>query len=64
MKLLQVMIAIGQLVNTVFSGFADETLSSRAYRRQDKSKFWKYGRVFIDSIFFWQKDHCHKAYKP
>lgn len=63
MKLLQVLIAFDQLINTIFSGYADETISSRAYRRQDKNKFWKYGRIFIDFLFFWQKDHCYEAYK-
>lgn len=62
MKIMQVLIAIDQLANTIFNGYADETLSSRAYRRQHKNKFWKYGRIFIDSLFFWQKEHCYKAY--
>jgi len=62
MKIMQVLIAIDQLANTIFNGYADETLSSRAYRRQHKNKFWKYGRIFIDALFFWQKEHCYKAY--
>ena len=63
MKPLQVLIAIDQTINTIFNGYADETLSSRAYRRQHKNKFWKYGRIFIDTLFFWQEDHCYKAYQ-
>ena len=62
MKIMQVLIAIDQMANTIFNGYADETLSSRAYRRQHKNKFWKYGRIFIDALFFWQEDHCYKAY--
>ena len=62
MKVLQVLLAVDQLANTVFNGMADETLSARAYRRQHANKFWKYGRKFIDLLFFWQKDHCHQAY--
>ena len=63
MKLLQILIAFDQLINTIFNGYADETISSRAYRRQDKNKVWKYGRIFIDFLFFWQKYHCYEAYK-
>ena len=62
MKIMQVLIPIVQLANTIFNGYADETLSSRAYRRQHKNKFWKYGRIFIDALFFWKKEHCYKAY--
>lgn len=62
MKIMQVLIALDQLANTVFNGYADETLSSRAHRRQHKNRFWKYGRKFIDALFFWQKDHCYNAY--
>ena len=57
MKLLQVLIAVDQLINTILGGYADETISSRAYRMQCKNKFWKYARIIIDCIFFWQKDH-------
>lgn len=45
MKIVQVLIAIDHLANTVFNGYADETLSSRAHRRQHKNRFWKYGRI-------------------
>ena len=62
MKIMQVLIALDQLANTVFNGYADETLSSRAHRRQHKNRFWKYSRKFIDALFFWQKDHCYNAY--
>ena len=62
MKLMQVLIAIDQLANTILNGYADETLSSWAHRRQHKNKFLKYGRIFIDTLFFWQKDHCRTAY--
>lgn len=62
MKILQVLIAIDQLANTIFNGYADETISARAYRRQHANKFWKCARKFIDSLFFWQKEHCYHAY--
>lgn len=52
----QVLIALDQLVNTLFGGWADETLSSRAYRKHKRLMKW------IDCLFFWQKHHCFSAY--
>lgn len=65
----QTFIAADQLVNAalgpIFSwtiGYADETLSARAWRCREKP----WGRVFrpvIDLLFFWQgPDHCKRAY--
>lgn len=70
----QAFIAFDQLLNAVFGpvfswtvGYADETLSARAYRCRDKP----WGRLFlpvIDALFFWQEQefgiasHCHRAY--
>jgi hypothetical protein len=64
----QLFIACDQLLNVLATPFhsgawADETLSSRAYRAHDALKPW--GRVLmpiIDIIFFWQHRHCEKAY--
>lgn len=58
----QVLIAIDQFVNTLFCGYADETLSSRAYRhKMDGSRSWP--AWIIDHLFFWQKDHCKEAFE-
>ena len=54
--MLQVAIALDQLANTLLGGYADETLSARAWRAQH----WL--RYVIDAIFFFQPDHCYKAY--
>lgn len=59
---LQVTIAVDQLLNTLLAGFADETLSSRAYRCQNEKRRWKIARVVIDAVFFWEEDHCRMAY--
>ena len=59
----QIPIAIDQLVNTIFGGWADETISSRAHRMQGKSRKWARLRKLIDAIFFWQKNHCESAYE-
>lgn len=61
--LLQILIAIDQLANALLFGFADETLSSRAYRADQKDLiFGKIFRPCIDFIFFFQEEHCHQAY--
>lgn len=53
-------IAIDQLLNAVFGGWCDETLSSRAWRWElDGKRAWP--RKLIDAIFFWEKDHCQKS---
>lgn len=53
----QILIAIDQLANTVIGGWADETLSSRAWREKRRSLV-----VFIDCLFFWEKNHCENSY--
>lgn len=58
----QIPIAIDQLINTIFGGWADETISSRAHRMQRKSTTWSRFRKIIDSLFCWQKNHCESAY--
>lgn len=61
--LLNIAIWFDQGVNVFLLGSPDETLSSRAYRADRDNKI--FGRVFrpiIDTLFFWQKKHCHQAY--
>lgn len=62
MKILQILIAFDQLINTILGGMADETISSRAHRNRFKNWRWRFMRRFIDWLFFWQKDHCHQSY--
>lgn len=57
----QVLIAIDQVFNTLLAGWADETLSSRAYRSRGKRR-WYITMKLIDTLFFWQDEHCKKAY--
>lgn len=58
----QIAIAIDQLINTLVGGMADETVSARAWRLKDSSRRWRYARVFIDALFFWQSEHCYNSY--
>lgn len=60
--LFQVLVALDQLVNTCFGGYADETISSRSYRAYISGKR-KWTRNLINAIFFLQEDHCKEAYE-
>lgn len=60
---LQFFIAIDQLVNTIFGGYADETLSSRAYRHAEIKKDRRWPMWIIDHLFFWQENHCKQSYE-
>ena len=62
----QFLIAFDQLVNTVIYikgdgfGFADETLSARAWRLRALSPT---PYKIINAMFFWQENHCLEAYE-
>lgn len=59
----QILIAVDQLINTLFLGYADETISSRMYRYELEGKITgKIFRPIIDKIFWFQKEHCREAY--
>ena len=62
MSLKQVGIAFDQLVNAIFGGWADETLSSRAWRKRCDSRGWHLLWRIIDGLFFWQDCHCYSSY--
>ncbi len=59
---LQVLIALDQLINTLIWGMADETLSARAHRHALKGDR-KWPEKVINTLFFWQPDHCRQAYE-
>lgn len=58
----QIAISVDQVLNTLLAGWADETLSSRAYRCQEDKVRWKIVRKIIDIIFFWQDRHCMNSF--
>lgn len=62
MKLEQFGIAIDQVVNTIAGGMADETISARAWRNRNEKRSWYLFMRFINVLFFWQEEHCLKAY--
>lgn len=43
-------------------GYADETLSARAWRLRETTQNWDQFRTLVDTLFFWQKNHCQNSY--
>lgn len=58
----QIAIAIDQLLNALFGGYADETLSSHAFRMHRSGKPFGFLCEVIDFVFFWQQEHCYESY--
>lgn len=58
----QVLIAMDQLLNAILAGWADESLSSRAWRCRDVRR-WRIVYQVVDTFFFWQPGHCRLAYE-
>ena len=64
----QLLIAFDQFVNALTGLicfkekiWADESLSSRAYR-MDRDGVRSWPKKVINAMFFWQKNHCLSAY--
>lgn len=66
-RLLNLLIALDQFLFCVVclgDSFPDETASSAAYRLEQQ-RHWA-GRLFrplIDTLFFFEPEHCRKAYE-
>lgn len=60
---LQILIAFDQLINALLWGYADETLSARAYRHAEIKKDRRWPMMLINSLFFWQDNHCKQSYE-
>jgi hypothetical protein len=51
------------IINTVFFGGDMHTsVSARAHMEQAKPQ-WRNRRRFINAVFFWQQDHCRRAWE-
>lgn len=66
--LIQVAVAIDQLLNALVpGGYADETISSRVFRldRDKRGRWAPLLRPALDALFrlFGQQNHCYKAYQ-
>ena len=62
MKPKQALIWIDQGFNVLFGGWADETISARAYRCSSDKRHWMITKHIIDVLFFWQIQHCMQSY--
>ena len=68
-NLFQFLVSIDQVINVLFSmifrynekAWADETLSSHAYRIFLETRK-TFPMKLYNKIFFWQDDHCKEAY--
>jgi len=60
--IVNILIALDQLVNAVFCGDPKETISSRADKAMQEGKMW--GCILCKFLSKIQKDHCQKAYDP
>lgn len=60
----QSMVAIDQLANALSGGWADETLSSRLWRKRERPG-WKQARSCLDFLAarLGDSDHCRTAYE-
>lgn len=61
----QILIAADQLLNACTpGGWADETFSSRCWRKREE-KIWKWLHKVIDRVAAWLGDlnHCEESYK-
>lgn len=57
--------AVSQLVNVAFffSDNPNESLSGRAWRNRNKSRFWGIMKAVIDFIAYpFERDHCEKSH--
>ena len=64
-RLLRVLLAVDYMLNaTLFFGWHDEWISTRAWRMREKSRFWAFMRRAIDAVFrlFGQENHCFWSY--
>lgn len=61
-RVFEVLVAVDQLVNAILGGWADETISARCHRLRDHQPF-KILRPVIDGLFFFQPNHCQRAYE-
>ena len=55
-------VALSRLLNTFVGGRYDEMLSSRAYRESNDSAIWYAVMTVLDTLFFWDTDHCKSNY--
>ena len=60
--IVHLLIALDQLGTAILGGWPDETMSSYAFRLDMQGKPFGFMRRVIDALFFWDDDHCRKAW--
>lgn len=58
----QTLLAIDQLFNAIFLGWADESFSARCWRCRNIQPF-KTMRFVVDCLFFFDKNHCKSSFQ-
>lgn len=64
----QLLLALTQILNTMIPpldgtvGWADESMSARAFRAKRDGHRLGFMADIINWLFFWQEDHCKAAY--
>lgn len=60
---LQFLVAVDQVANTLIGGYADETMSARVYRNSHYYWYARAARSVLDFVFSPRKrDHCRRAF--
>jgi hypothetical protein len=60
---LAIKVSVSRLVNALLCGYSGEMLSARAYRLRNKSLFWGVLKEILDSVFWWQLEHCRNCFE-
>lgn len=62
--LYQVALAFDELLNAIFcDGRADETMSSNCWRMEQAGRPWGFMRPVIDTLFWFDANHCQTSYE-
>lgn len=62
--MIKLLVLIDCIVNWLLFGDITETMSARAHRMRMKPQpYWWWLAGAIDTIFFWQPEHCRTAYE-
>lgn len=64
--LYNIAVCLSQLFSTILFGEPDVSLSQRtaeAYLYHGERSWWKYQMSIIDSIIFWEDNHCLNSLK-
>ena len=53
---------VSRFLNVLTFGHKDELLSARIYENSLTSPGWEVVRITIDTLFFWDNQHCRMNY--